>query len=160
MTALQWRMPELTRRRYPERKDCWHVYYGDVHVGTIAIRVGIPHDEDPWGWICGFYPGSHPGEFTDGTAATFDQARADFEQAWAVFLSKRTEADFQAWREARDWTERKYAMWKRGERMPSQKPSSLMTCPCGEVFDSHNPEGSYLHRQHIYAAQAADGIRR
>jgi hypothetical protein len=32
-------MPELTRRRYPEREDCWHVYYGDVHVGTIAVRA-------------------------------------------------------------------------------------------------------------------------
>jgi hypothetical protein len=72
-------MPELTRRRYPERPDCWHVYYGDVHVGTIAVRTGIPHHEDPWGWICGFYPGSEPGEYLDGTAATFDQARADFE---------------------------------------------------------------------------------
>ena len=39
-------MPELTRRRYRERQDCWHVYYGDVHVGTIARRVGIPHA--PW----------------------------------------------------------------------------------------------------------------
>jgi hypothetical protein len=29
-------MPELTRRRYPEREECWRVYYGDVHVGTIA----------------------------------------------------------------------------------------------------------------------------
>ena len=54
-------MPELTRRRYPERQDCWHVYYGDVHVGTIAIRVGCPHDEDPREWACGFYPGSRPG---------------------------------------------------------------------------------------------------
>jgi hypothetical protein len=54
-------MPELTRRRYRERHDCWHVYYGDVRVGTIALRTGIPHDEDPWGWSCGFYPGSHPG---------------------------------------------------------------------------------------------------
>jgi hypothetical protein len=27
-----------------------------------------------------------------GTAATFDRARADFEQAWQVFLSKRTAA--------------------------------------------------------------------
>ena len=27
--------------------------------------------------ICGFYPGSEPREFRDGTAATFDQARAD-----------------------------------------------------------------------------------
>ena len=33
-------MPTLTRRRYPERPDCWHVYYGDVHAGTIARRVG------------------------------------------------------------------------------------------------------------------------
>ena len=67
-------MPELTRRRYPERQDCWHVYYGDVRVGTIARRVGQPHDEDPWEWLCGFYPGSDPGEQTGGTAATFEQA--------------------------------------------------------------------------------------
>jgi hypothetical protein len=51
------------------------ICYGDVHAGTIAIRIGIPHDEDPWGWNCGFYPGSEPGEQTNGTAATFDQAR-------------------------------------------------------------------------------------
>jgi hypothetical protein len=28
------------RRLYPERPDCWHVYYGDVSVGTIARRTG------------------------------------------------------------------------------------------------------------------------
>jgi hypothetical protein len=28
-------------------------------------------------------------------------------------------------------------MWARGEKLPSQKPSSLMTCPCGVRFDSH-----------------------
>jgi hypothetical protein len=84
--ALQWSMPALTRRRYTEYRDeCWHVFYGDVHAGTIAIRVGIPHDEDPWGWICGFYPGSHPREHESGTAATFDQAKADFEDAWRRF---------------------------------------------------------------------------
>jgi hypothetical protein len=32
-----------------EGEICWHVYYGDVHVGTIAIRVGVPHHEDPCG---------------------------------------------------------------------------------------------------------------
>jgi hypothetical protein len=93
-------------------------------------------------------------ECTNGSAATFDQARAGFEAAWRVFLAKRTEADFQAWRDARDWTARKYAMWERGERLPSQKPSSLMTCPCGEVFDSHRPEQTLVHVPHITAAQA------
>ena len=69
-------MPELTRRRSTDaREECWHIYHGDVHAGTIAIRSGNPHDEDPWEWHCGFYPGSHPGEHQSGTAATFDQAR-------------------------------------------------------------------------------------
>jgi hypothetical protein len=113
----------------------------------------VPHHEDPWGWICGFYPGSEPGEYADGTAKTFKQARTDFERAWKVFLSKRTEADFQAWRDQRDWTERKYAMWERGERMPSQMPSSLMTCPCGETFDSHRLEHTVIHVPHITAAE-------
>jgi hypothetical protein len=121
-------------------------------VGTIAKRVGIPRDQHLWGWSCGFYPGSHPGECIQGAAATLDQARADFEKAWAVFLSKRTEADFQEWRDNRDWTEQKYAMWKRGERMPSQKPSSLVRCPCGQVFDSHRPKETLIHLPHITAA--------
>jgi hypothetical protein len=111
-------MPQLTRRRYFERPNCWHIYFGDVHVGTIAIRSGIPPDEDPWGWSCGFYPGSHPGECTNGSAAAFDQARADFEAAWKVFFAKRSEADFQAWRDQRDWTAVKYRRFDRGERMP------------------------------------------
>jgi hypothetical protein len=34
------------------------------------------------------YPGSHPGEHEEGTAATFDQASAGFEAAWQQFLSK------------------------------------------------------------------------
>jgi hypothetical protein len=52
-------------------------------------------------------------------------------------------------------------MWAAGEKLPSQKPSSLMRCPCGVAFDSHDPDGSYVHRGHIYyAGQAADGIPR
>ena len=153
-------MPALTRRRYPERPDCWHIYFGDVRVGTIARRIGQPHDEDPWEWNCGFYPGSHPGEHTNGTAATFEEAREEFEASWRVFSAKRIEADYQAWRDQRDWTARKYAMWERGEKFPSQMPNSLMRCPCGMRFDSHKPDQSYPHRQHIYAKQHSDGIRR
>src|SRR6266478_833054 len=38
--------------------------------------------------------------------------------AWAVFLANRTEADFQAWRDERDWTAEKYRRFDRHERMP------------------------------------------
>ena len=92
-------MPELTRRRSEQhREECWHIYFGDVHVGTITERTGNPHDTDQWEWSCGFYPGSGPGEIS-------------FERAWQVLLSNRTEADFQAWRNQRDWTALKYALW-------------------------------------------------
>jgi hypothetical protein len=40
--------------------------------------------------------------------------------AFGEYLPKRSEADFQEWRDQEAWTERKYAMWERGERMPSQ----------------------------------------
>jgi hypothetical protein len=152
-------MPELTRRRYRERQDCWHVYYGDVHVGTIPRLVGIPPSGRQWGWICGFYPGSQPGEYRDGIAATFDQARTDFDQAWRRFSAKRTEADYQAWRDQRDWTARKYAMWKAGELLPSQKPDSTMSCPCGETFDSHRLEHNLIHVPHITASRANENRR-
>jgi hypothetical protein len=127
--------------------------------GTIAERVGNPHDTDPWEWNCGFYPGSHPGEHQSATALTFAEARADFGTAWQVFLSNRTEADFQAWRDQRDWIARKYAMWEAGEKLPSQKPSSLMKCPCGETFDSHRLEHTMIHVPHLTEAQRAREIR-
>ena len=111
-------MPALTRRRdHDRRQECWLIYYGDIHVGTIAVRSGIPHDQAPWGWRCGFYPGSEPGEFLSGTATTFEQARADFEKAWQMFSARRTEADYQAWRDQRDWTARKYALWDAGKKL-------------------------------------------
>jgi hypothetical protein len=146
-------MPALTRRRNLEAPgESWHVYYGDVRVGTIGLCAGVPNDVDQWGWFCGFYPGCHPHECTDGSAPAFNQARAQFEDAWAVFLSNRTEADFREWRHQRDLTERKYAMWERGERLPSQKPNTMMRCPCGETFDSHQIEHTVIHVPHITAA--------
>jgi hypothetical protein len=108
-------MPALTRRRDPNvPQECWRIFYGDVLAGMVAQCVGNPGAAPRWQWRCGFYPGSRPGECTSGTATDFDQARADFETAWRVFLAKRTEADFKAWQ--RDWTERKYAAWAAGER--------------------------------------------
>jgi hypothetical protein len=139
------------------REECWHIYYGDVHAGTISIRTGNPNDTDPWQWHCGFYLGCHPGEHTNGTAPTFEEARADFEQAWAVFLSKRTAADFQAWRAQRDSTARKYALWDAGKQLPPNewepgKPCSIfMKCACGVIFNSHLLQDTVIHVPHISA---------
>jgi hypothetical protein len=113
-------MPALTRRRDLDvAQETWRIHYGDVHVGTIAKCVGNPCAAPKWQWRCGFYPGSRPGECTNSTAPTFEQARGDFEAAWHVFVSKRTNADFQTWRDQQAWTAEKYGRFDRGERMPT-----------------------------------------
>jgi hypothetical protein len=67
-------MPSLTRRRSDNpHQVTWHVYYGDVHVGKIGERAGVPVDVDPWHWSCGFYPGLHPGQHRYGTAISFEE---------------------------------------------------------------------------------------
>src|SRR5438445_295125 len=38
------------------------------------------------------------------------------------------------------WMVRKCAMWERGEKLPSQRPTPIMRCPCGELFDNHRLE--------------------
>jgi hypothetical protein len=88
-------MPELTHRRSPDhRHKCWHIYYGDVHVGTIAVRGGNPQTPTRGNGTAASIQARSPGEHQSGTAATFEEARADFERAWQVFFSKRTDADF------------------------------------------------------------------
>jgi hypothetical protein len=134
-------MPALTRRRDPEaHQEVWH---GDVRVGTIGGRAGVPVDVDQWGWSCGFYPMAGPYRADSGTAPNFKKARRYFNAAWKALLPTLTEADFEAWRRQRDWTARKYAMWARGEKLPSQIPSSRMRCVCGVTFNSHQPTESY-----------------
>jgi hypothetical protein len=57
-SAESWGMSVLTRRRNPDaRQESWQVYYGDLRVGTIAIRSGNLFATDPWGWRCGFLSG-------------------------------------------------------------------------------------------------------
>jgi hypothetical protein len=56
--------------------------------------------------FCGFYPGSNPGDDRHGTAA-------DFEAAWREYLSKRSEVDFEEWRQDAAWHAAKYARWDR-----------------------------------------------
>jgi hypothetical protein len=139
----------LTRHRDPEaREECWHIYYGDIRAGSIARKIGVGGVE-LWQWVCGFHPGSHPSEITGGTEATFDQARAEFEAAWRVFLAKRTEADFEEWRYARDFTAWKYAMWDAGLKMPTQTRDGRARCFCGAEINNATI------RSHILAAHRA-----
>ncbi len=129
-------MPELTRRRYYRRpEECWHVYYGDVHVGTIAGRSGAPAESPQWEWSCGFYPGTEPGQYRAGDAETFELARAAFGRAWEALLATRTEADFQEWRDAQAFTAWKYAMWDVGAKLPTQLTSGSSHCFCGAPID-------------------------
>jgi hypothetical protein len=111
-------MPVLTRRRDPHRPDCWRIHFADVHVGTMAKAVGNPGAAESWQWSRGFYPGSNPGEQRNGSAPSFEAARMAFEAAWRDYLPKRTEADFQAWRDQEAWTAEKYRRIDRGERTP------------------------------------------
>jgi hypothetical protein len=45
-------MPALIRRREQGRQS-WHVYYGDVCIGWIGKRAGVPVETDEWAWHCG-----------------------------------------------------------------------------------------------------------
>jgi hypothetical protein len=114
-------MPDLSRRPAPHRADCWLIYFGDVHAGTLARAVGTPNATEEWRWQCGFYPGCRAGEHRAGSAPSFNQARSDFEHAWRTFSARRTEADYQAWRNQRDWTERKYAARLRGKKVSTAR---------------------------------------
>ncbi|WP_375775971.1 hypothetical protein ACE103_29865 [Bradyrhizobium sp. ma5] len=125
-------MTELTRRRDNESaREEWNIFYDDVCIGSIRLRARVPNHADQWEWKCGFHPGCD--RLNSGPAGPFEQAGAAFEAEWRLLLPTPTEADFQAWRDQRDWTKRKQAMWERGEKLLSQQPSSLMCCPCGDL---------------------------
>lgn len=87
--AVSWGMPTLTRRRQHDRhQECWQIYFGDVCVGTIGERAGVPVEVDQWGWHCGFAPAIDGGLRAGGTAASLEQARAAFATALECFLNR------------------------------------------------------------------------
>jgi hypothetical protein len=140
-------MRTLTRRRCPEaREECWHIYFGAAHVGTIGIRYGVPVYQDQWSWSLGFYPVSHRGEDAADTAATFEQARRNFETAWRALQPKLSDADFRAYRRQRAFVFWKYAMWENGCKLPTRLPGGQSRCFCGAPIDIPGIE------QHVFAA--------
>lgn len=94
---------------------------GDVEAGWIAKSVGRPDAVNEWTWSAGFYPGSKPGEIMNGTASSFDEARAAFTVAWLKFAHSRTPSDFAAWRDQQEWTRRKYTARDAGLPCPKRE---------------------------------------
>ncbi|MCD9817679.1 hypothetical protein [Bradyrhizobium japonicum] len=126
-------MTALTRRLSDnEHQETWHIYSGDVRIGAIGIRTGVPTSADQWGWSLGFYPGMEPGRQRSGSSATFDEARAVFERAWLEVEPTLREDDFEAWRRDRDFHAWKDRMQAAGCRMPTQNANGWSKCFCGE----------------------------
>src|ERR1700756_5279086 len=105
-------MPTLTRRRSPDaQQEIWLIHYGDVQIGTISRRAGVPADADQWGWSVGISQASNRGLRASGTAKSFDAARAAFDVAWQWLLPKITEADFTEYRRRPAFAAWERALW-------------------------------------------------
>ncbi|MBN9007221.1 MAG: hypothetical protein J0H40_17625 [Rhizobiales bacterium] len=140
-------MPALTRRRLRDvHQETWCIYYGDVRVGTISQRAGVPLNVQQWGWSLGFFPKSHTmAGHRSGLASSFEEARAGFEAAWRDYLPTCTEQDFLDYRRDRASTAWKHAMWAAPALLPTQTPEGRSTCFCGaEITIAGTTE-------HIYA---------
>jgi hypothetical protein len=129
----------LTRRpdKDPRHRGGWFVYFGDVQVGHIGIRAGVPVDEHQWGWRFGVYPGCDPGQASDGTGETFEEAKAEFEEAWNLLRPTRTEAHFELWRAQRNFTAWKYRM-REHLKMPTQTKNDRARCFCGAEISNRS----------------------
>jgi hypothetical protein len=144
-------MPALTRRRIPnDHSEVWRIFYGDIPVGTIGIRSGVPVNVDQWGWSCGFSPGLNPGQHQDGSAASFDLARAAFEETWNALLPQILESAFDEYRRHRAFQSWKRRMWAEGKPLPTQVPGGGAECFCGAPVDLQTMS-QHINDQHIEA---------
>jgi hypothetical protein len=144
-------MSSLTRRRDPDTHDeTWLIHCGDIHVGTIRVRAGVPSAVDQWDWSIGFYPVSHRGLRANGTAKDFDMARGAFEIAWRWLLPQITQADFVEYRQYRAHEAWKRAMWEAGCKLPTQMPDGRSRCFCSADIDITGTE------QHVYTAHMVE----
>ena len=137
-------MLNLTRRRSNDSpQESWRIFYGDVPVGWIGIRSGVPVGVARWGWRCGFYPGMEQGQYRDGSAATFKGARAAFLFAWRQV--KRTSRLTAATSHSTNGGDR---MWSEGLKMPTQLASGRSKCFCGAAINLENTE-QHVYRKHM-----------
>jgi hypothetical protein len=142
-------MPKLIRRRIADRhRTTWHVYYADVRVGAIGERAGVPVHVDQCGWSCGFYPGLEPNQHKSGAAATFDAARAAFEQAWQQMLPNIPEGAFDEYRRHHALQRWKESMWAAGLPLPTQVAGGRAQCYCGAAIEIRSV-GPHVDAEHM-----------
>ncbi|MDA9506127.1 hypothetical protein XI09_16095 [Bradyrhizobium sp. CCBAU 11386] len=144
-------MPPLTRRRSKDdpNRETWLIYLGDVRVGVISRRSGVPNSAPQWGWSCGFYPGVDPGEHRSGIAETFDQARDGFQAAWDGLAATLTEKNYDTWREALDWMAWRDRMHSLALPLPTQRAEGIARCFCGDAVSIRTLDA------HVRTAHAA-----
>jgi hypothetical protein len=129
-------MSILTRRADKLRQvEHWLIFADDIQIGSIGIRAGVPVYADQWQWTVAVYPASHRGIRADGTAPSFSEARAAFEQAWRKIEPLITEADRATQRRERAHTAWKYKMWASCCKLPTQVASGRSQCYCGAEID-------------------------
>jgi hypothetical protein len=110
-----------------------------------------------WFFLCGL-PGAARRGFSDGLRIKIHGPNwiiAEIETISSMricHLGQRTEANFEARRRDHESRAEIRAFHARGEKLPSEMPSSLTRRVCGVTFDSHKPTESYDHRVYIYAA--------
>lgn len=126
-------MPLTRRPRNVEgRFESWLIFDGDLGVGRIEERQGVPLHVDKWQWSCGFYPGCDlRTQIRNGTAETFDAARAAFQQAWDWLEPQVTPAMRLEWLRDRAYAAWKYQMKDLGYRMPTANTTGRSKCFCG-----------------------------
>ncbi|WP_152535619.1 hypothetical protein [Bradyrhizobium sp. Ai1a-2] len=103
---------------------------------TSAYAPASPATRRSGAGLAASNPGTEPGQHRYGAAATFDDARAAFALAWQKLAATRTDADYQAWRDHRDWTMWKYRMHDLHLPLPTQRPDGVARCFCGEAITS------------------------
>jgi hypothetical protein len=145
-------VPALTRRRADRgHQETWLIYYDDINIGFIGQRAGVPKNVNQWGWSCGFYPGLEPSQHRRGTAATFEEARAGFEVAWAALQPEIPSAAFDAYRKERAFRAWIDGMWEARCKLPTQSASGRSKCFCGAEIDLTNTE-AHVYECHMAAA--------
>ncbi|WP_439398791.1 hypothetical protein ACRQ5Q_15380 [Bradyrhizobium sp. PMVTL-01] len=124
--------PPLTRKVHDDpHQEGWDVYYGDIRIGHIGTRAGVPTHADRWSWSLGFHPGMDGRVGGSGIGASFEECRAAFERAWLKLKPTLTAANYEPWRDQRDATAWKHRMWAEKLLMPTQTRDGRSRCFCG-----------------------------